>query len=480
MADRRAPGRLLGGGLSGEEVARLALRGWADEQAGRAPAFSDAEVARARATLRGRPGEAAVYDAWVEATRIVEYVGMDAIAKALEAERVLAVLVLSLAQLLRLGTLRHAARAATKVLTPEEWETFPARREAARRARMAEERVTLGAVVRRRAWWAAPEGLKARAGAPPSFDEEGEEDDDVDDDRDGYARLLEADGAAALRLRAAAEAEVAGLVRAGRLRFVRGGTDVSARIGAGWREGVADEEAEAFEEEAGCSLLGLAEAGLPEWAGHAGAAWLTPAEYRGPVAVLREVPPDRLDGAGRFADPGWKWVQDVIRREGRSERLEQLRSTAAVAEVLLRVFLARVAVVEALGEGIGLDLVPPPLRRREAALRELLADYGRLAAMGREGEPDEDGYVPPEWLLPLPRDLNLPPLDLDGLGPDPGEVGCMREALAVPDAEGWWEAALGLGVLGALGEADAELWEQLRRRGRELGSINLALEELVA
>ena len=166
MADRRAPGRLLGGGLSGEEVARLALRGWADEQAGRAPAFSDAEIARARATLRGRPGEAAVYDAWVEATRIVEYVAMDAIAKALEAERVLGVLVLSLAHLLRLGSLRHAARAATKVLTPEEWETFPARREAARRARMAGARVTLVAVVRRRAWWAAPEGLKARAGTP--------------------------------------------------------------------------------------------------------------------------------------------------------------------------------------------------------------------------------------------------------------------------------------------------------------------------
>jgi hypothetical protein len=148
--------------------------------------------------------------------------------------------------------------------------------------------------------------------------------------------------------------------------------------------------------------------------------------------------------------------------------------------VLLRVFLARVAVVEALGEGIGLDLVPPPLRRREAALRELLADYGRLAAMGREGEPDGDGYVPPEWLLPLPGGLRLPPLDLDGLGPDPAEVGRLREALAVPDARAWWEAALGLGVLGALGEADAELRERLRRRGRELGSIDLALEELVA
>ena len=59
-----------------------------------------------------------MFDAWVEATRIVEYVGMDAIAKALETDRVLAVLVLSLAHLLRLGPLRHAERSATKVLTP--------------------------------------------------------------------------------------------------------------------------------------------------------------------------------------------------------------------------------------------------------------------------------------------------------------------------------------------------------------------------
>ena len=56
----------------------------------------------------------------------------------------------------------------------------------------------------------------------------------------------------------------------------------------------------------------------------------------------------------------------------------------------------------------------------------------------------------------------------------------MRGALAVPVARAWWEAALELGVLGALGDANPELKEQLRRRGRELDSLDLAVEELVA
>ena len=41
-------------------------------------------------------------------------------------------------------------------------------------------------------------------------------------------------------------------------------------------------------------------------------------------------------------------------------------------------------------------------------------------------------------------------------------------------------AAEELGVVGALGEADAELRERVRRRGLELGCFNRALDELVA
>ena len=178
--------------LSGKEVARLVLQNYANELADQEPTFSEREIEQAKAALRGRPHEAAIYNAWVEVPRIIDYVSMDALAKAFAAEKALAVVILSVTHLLRLGSLRHARHAATKVLTPEEWETFPARREEARRARMAEEQISLGEVIRSRAWWLAPEYMKDRARALPCFEEE---------DGNGYECLLEVDEAAALRLR---------------------------------------------------------------------------------------------------------------------------------------------------------------------------------------------------------------------------------------------------------------------------------------
>jgi hypothetical protein len=83
-------------------------------------------------------------------------------------------------------------------------------------------------------------------------------------------------------------------------------------------------------------------------------------------------------------------------------------------------------------------------------------------------------------MLPLPRDPRLPPINLEELEPAPEEVERMREALTTPDAQTWWEAALELGVIGALGTADPELKERLWQRGRELGCFNRALDELAA
>jgi hypothetical protein len=471
VADRRSLDRLLAGGLSGKEVARLVLRNHADDLAGREPTFSDAEVGRAKAGLRGRSREAAVYDAWVEAARIVDHVTMDALAKALEAEGVLRVLILSVVHLFRLGALRSAVEAGTKVLTPEEWATFPARREAARRATMVRERVSLGEAVRARAWRLAPEGLRTKLQIRPDYD---------DDDGDGYDLLLEVNEPAARRLRAAAEAELAGLARTGRLRFVWDGEDVSAAVGADWRESMGDTEAEALEEGAECGLLELVEAGLPEWEEHAEAERLTPPEFRGPVAVLQEIQPARLGEGSRPVDPVSVLLEAGLRHESGPESLERLRSMAGAAEVLIRAFLARKSVVEVLGQEIGVDLFASVLREREETLRGLLAGYGPLAAMSREGGPDGDGSVPPERALPLPRELRLPPMQLEELGPDQGDVERLRAVLAVPDARAWWEAAEELGVVGAQRDADAELKGRLRRRGRELGSFNMAASELVA
>ena len=54
----------------------------------------------------------------------------------------------------------------------------------------------------------------------------------------------------------------------------------------------------------------------------------------------------------------------------------------------------------------------------------------------------------------------------------------MRERLATPDEEAWRHAAEELAVIGAMGDIDAELRERVRQRGRELGSLNRAIDEL--
>ena len=155
MADRRKLNQLLRAkALSGKEIARLILQNYMDEQSGKQPTFSKADLEHARATLRGRPEEAAVYNAWIEVARIIDYTSMEAIGKALEAEKRLTWVISSILDLLRLGLVRNARRT-TRILTPVEWATFPARRERARRARMAEEKISFAEVTRGRAWWLA-------------------------------------------------------------------------------------------------------------------------------------------------------------------------------------------------------------------------------------------------------------------------------------------------------------------------------------
>ena len=346
--------------------------------------------------------------------RIVEFVSTDAYLKALEAEKALVFVILSTKHLLCLVSLCHIGRAATKILTPGEWEHFPARREEARRARLAEEGVSLGEVVRRRAWRLAPEDLRARAGALHGLEE--------DEDWTAYSRLLAADEAAALRLRTAAAAEIAALAAAGRLRFARGGKDVTATVGAGWREGSAAGEADAFEAEAECHLLELVEAGLPEWAEWSRAEHFTPAEFRGPVAVLTEAPPDCLDGAGRYVEPGREAVEEAVRERGRAGEAEALRSVAEASAARVRAVLVRRAIIRVFGRDRGWTRCP-----RASGAGGDLAGAGRgLRTAG------SDQQEPGRWTRTAltrrtrwaaPEGLGLPVIDLEQLEPDPEEVG---------------------------------------------------------
>jgi hypothetical protein len=333
---------------------------------------------------------------------------------------------------------------------------------------MAEQRVSLYAVIHYRVWQAASEDLRAKARALPAFEE----------DENEYDCLLAVDRDATLGLRELAEGELAGLVASGKLRFSREGEDVTRLIGAATNGSLAAEQGEEFGTEAECSLLELVEAGLPEWVEWSQAETFTPREFRGPVAVLQEVPFQCLDEAGRFIEPGWRSVDEALRREAGPEKLEQLQSIAAACASAIRVFLARRAVIEVFSQELDLDLCAPPARKREQALRDFIALYNRLAEMSQEGEPDEDGFVPPDWMLPLPRDLRMPPLDLERLKPEPDEIQRMREQLATADEEAWRQAAEELAVIGGMGDVDAELREQVRQRGRELGSLNRAIDEL--
>jgi hypothetical protein len=469
MAERRALERLLTKDLSGKEIARLTLLAHTEELAGREPTFSEAEIERAKAALRGRPHEIAVYNAWIEALRIVDFVSLEAIANAAEAEKCLSIAIGWTAQLLRHGTIRAAREIATKVLTPDQWVRFPAEREMARRDRMAEQSVSLNAVIQYRIWQTASEDLRAKARTLPEFEE----------DENEYDCLLAVDRGAALRLRKLAEEEIAGLVASGKLRFSRQGKDVSRLIGAATNGSLAvGQGEEEFGSEAECSLLELVEAGLPEWVDWSQTETFTPSEFRGPIAVLQEIPPECLDEAGKFVEPGWQLVEKALRREASSEKLDQLRSIADACASAIRVFLARMAVIEVFGQGLDLDLCAPPVRKREQALHDFIALYNRLAEISQEAEPDEDGFVPADWMLPLPRALRLPVLDLDELKPDANEIQRMRDRLATPDEAEWRQVAEELAVIGAMGDIDAELRQRVRQRGRELGSLNRAIDEL--
>ena len=208
------------------------------------------------------------------------------------------------------------------------------------------------------------------------------------------------------------------------------------------------------------------------------AEYLTPSKFQGPVAVLQEVPPEYLDRQGRFVDPGWQQIEGQLRREIRPDKLQSLQEEIASCQLFIRAFLARKAVIDVFGQELGLDLIIPPVRDREQAIHNLLNIYNQQAARSWEAEPDAEGFVLSDEMLCFPRDLQLPLIDAARLEPDPAEVELMRQSLATPLVDDWWEAADELGVCGALGDMDLDRKERLRQRGRKLGWSRVAIQDL--
>jgi hypothetical protein len=332
---------------------------------------------------------------------------------------------------------------------------------------MSEETVSFAAVARRRTWTLMLEKLKAEARGSANFEE---------GNGPSYDYFPHLDTAAVRELHRTATAEILGLVKARKLRFVRDGKNVSSKLTAGKHTSV-EGEATDLASEAECTLLELVEAGLPEWVELGQAEDLTPLEFRGPVAVLQDVRSEYLDEQRRFVDPGWQQIERQLWRETRPDKLQALQEEIASCRLFIRVFLAKAA-IDVLSRELGVNLVLPLVQGRERAIRDLLAIYNEQAARSWEGEPDEDGFVPPDDVLLFPRDFRLPMIDMARLEPDPADVELMRHSLATPLVDDWWEAANELGICGALGDIDPDCKERLRRRGRELGSINLAVQNL--
>ena len=204
--------------------------------------------------------------------------------------------------------------------------------------------------------------------------------------------------------------------------------------------------------EAECSLLELVEAGLPERVEQGSAEYLTPSEFQGPVAVLQEIPPEYPDRQDRFVDPGWEQIEGQLRREIRPDKLQALQGEIASCQLFIRAFLPRKAVIDVFSQELGLDLVIPPVRDREQAIRDLLAIYNQQAALSWEVQHDEDDFVPPHEMLNFPIDLRLPLIDMAMLEPDPADVALMRRSLGTPLIDEWWAAADELAICGALGD----------------------------
>ncbi len=304
MADHRRLNRLLAKGhLSGKEIARLVLQNHRDERAGRPPMFADADLARARSSLRGRPAEATIYSAWVEVAGIVDCMTMEAMVKALEVEKRLIFVIGSLTNMLQHGTVRDALRLATTT---------------------------------------DPQKTKSRP-----------------------------------------------------------------------------------------------------------------------------------------MHPGWRMVQTWLEREYKPEKLQAIVDAIGSCQMCLRVYFARKTIIAVFSQEIGVDLFLPVLQDRDEAVHGMLECYNQLAERTREAEPDEEGFVPPDEELDFPKDFRLPMIDMAALAPDPVEVERMRQRLVSPLADDWWDGALELGVFGALADLDPDRKQRLRQRGRVLGSIDLALGEMV-
>jgi hypothetical protein len=359
MTTNRQIASFLEQALSGKEVAQIVLQRHLDCLLEREPAFSATEIERAKRGLHGR--EASLYNAWIDAGHRIQCLIMDSTITAQAAQIRLLRLLRVLSVVEDNFRIRLARELSPLMVTRQQAKQYYTVLKAGRRANMAQHQISLFWATAYRAWELAPEDLKTMVRAHPEFEE----------DENEYEILKELAKEQCQSLYEEATAEIAALVRAGKIRFSRNGEDVTGSIVPLWWENCStQEEADSFEEETMCSLLELVDTALPEWTSWAkrNPAELAPAKYLRTVAVPYDPNSVALDETGSYPELGWNLLERWMAQWETPELIDALREGSQKATKQLRRYTIGRAVVAIFSAETGvnfvslLDVVEPDLR----------------------------------------------------------------------------------------------------------------------
>ena len=158
--------------------------------------------------------------------------------------------------------------------------------------------------------------------------------------------------------------------------------------------------------EAECTLLELVDAGLPEWVERGRAEHFTPIRSRGRWRSCRRL--HRSAGMRTAASwiPAGRGSRTGSGGRSRPGKFEVLHQVIASCQSSLRVFLSLKAIIELFSQELGLDLCLPPVRDGGGSAQGHAHRLQSAGEMCREGEPDEDGFVPADRMLHLPGDFS--------------------------------------------------------------------------
>jgi hypothetical protein len=239
-----------------------------------------------------------------------------------------------------------------------------------------------------------------------------------------------------------ATGDLACLVQAGKLRFSRNDEDVSHRILSRWWESCStQDDVDALESEAMCSLLELIDAGLPEWTSWAkrNPAELAPAKYRRPVAVPYEPDAVELDETGSYPEDGWNLLERWMQQYEVPEVIRAMTEGSQRAAWQVRRFVAGREIVRAFSAAIGVDF-ESLLAAVEADLCDSIADYNKHAERStmQSARSGALGSFPQE----VPGDLGLQRLDLEALGPPSSSLAELKTRLEGSLSKNWDDAAM--------------------------------------